>query len=82
MPAEGFGGVVVDGEVEEAEAAGLGTNQRVSDAHFFARCDDVLHSKLLHILLYLSQLKSANAHTYKANAIKNEIVYFQKQKIQ
>lgn len=51
MPPETHGGVVVDGEVEEAEAAGLRANHGVSDADLFARCCDVLHSKLLHLLL-------------------------------
>lgn len=51
MPAEGSNSGIVDGEVEEAEAAGLGAN----NANLIVGWnDDVLDGKLLHLLPWIS----------------------------
>lgn len=73
MPPEGSTRVVVDGEVEDAKAAGLGANHGVSAAHLFTRCDDVLDSVLLHLLPWMISILTttktcSQPHTNMAKA--------------
>lgn len=53
MPPEGPNRVVINGDVQEAKATRFWTNHRVSVAHIFRGCDDVLllDHAVVHILI-------------------------------